>query len=160
MNVENNGRRELAQWKVAMPVGSESHPPLLRTRLLVELLESPFPINTATISEIYFGICSNRQPWANRLSPLSGRPPRALPGLKRRGNPRSAKMATSSRWACCKRPEPVDADKQAGLSAAPRPPRRFSAPKSAAGHPVLARLEVCEKKVPRGCSPDLRDAIV
>ncbi len=31
MNVENNGRRELAQWKVAMSVGSESHPPLLRT---------------------------------------------------------------------------------------------------------------------------------
>jgi len=41
MNVENNGRRELAQWKVAMPVGNESHPPLLRTGLLVELLESP-----------------------------------------------------------------------------------------------------------------------
>ena len=30
MNVENNGRRELAQWKVAMPVDSESHPHLLR----------------------------------------------------------------------------------------------------------------------------------
>ena len=46
MNVENNGRRELAQWKVAMPVGSESHRPLLRTRLLVELLESPFSPST------------------------------------------------------------------------------------------------------------------
>ena len=31
MNVENNGRRELAQWKVAMPVDNESHPHLLRT---------------------------------------------------------------------------------------------------------------------------------